>query len=182
VSGVWRATSPELDTSPPRDPDLPATVYVVCSTPRSGSGLLCRGLAATGLAGTPAEYFNSNQRAPLSARWRAGEDLCAYVRALRAHRTSPAGVLGVKIHSDQLEHLSCELGEPDPGELLPRLFPDALYVHLEREDVDRQAVSLWSALQTGIWSEQASMPPGVPADVPYSFEEHRRVPRADRPR
>ena len=33
--------------------------YLVCATPRSGSTLLCEALAATGVAGRPAEYFES---------------------------------------------------------------------------------------------------------------------------
>jgi LPS sulfotransferase NodH len=115
---------------------------------------------------------------PLSARWSAGDDLWAYVRALRARRTSPSGVLGVKIHSDQLEHLARELRhvqgrpleEPDAAELLPRVFPDATYVHIAREDVDRQAVSLWTALETGIWAERVGSTPSAPGNVAYSFE------------
>jgi LPS sulfotransferase NodH len=33
--------------------------YFVCATPRSGSTLLCEALAATGIAGRPAEYFEA---------------------------------------------------------------------------------------------------------------------------
>jgi trehalose 2-sulfotransferase len=33
--------------------------YLVCATPRSGSTLLCEALAATGVAGRPAEYFEA---------------------------------------------------------------------------------------------------------------------------
>ena len=35
-----------------------AEAYVVCTNPRSGSTLLCKGLAATGRAGAPAEFFD----------------------------------------------------------------------------------------------------------------------------
>jgi trehalose 2-sulfotransferase len=35
----------------------PATAYLVCATPRSGSTLLCETLRATGLAGSPREHF-----------------------------------------------------------------------------------------------------------------------------
>jgi len=66
MSGVWDPLRPELDAEPPLDPPLPDVTYAVCSTPRSGSGRLCRGLAETGLAGIPAEYFNVNQRSPLA--------------------------------------------------------------------------------------------------------------------
>jgi LPS sulfotransferase NodH len=35
----------------------PATAYLVCATPRSGSTLLCETLRATGVAGSPREHF-----------------------------------------------------------------------------------------------------------------------------
>jgi LPS sulfotransferase NodH len=49
-------------------PDTPDTEssYLVCGTPRSGTSLLCRLLAATGVAGRPEEYF-----------WRGGSLLAA---------------------------------------------------------------------------------------------------------
>ena len=37
----------------------PSSVYLVCATPRSGSTLLCRALASTGVAGRPEEYFEA---------------------------------------------------------------------------------------------------------------------------
>src|SRR3954469_3299609 len=35
--------------------------YLVCATPRSGSTLLCRALAQTGVAGRPEEYFEARR-------------------------------------------------------------------------------------------------------------------------
>src|SRR3954464_7122438 len=35
----------------------PASPYLVCATPRSGSTLLCETLRATGVAGNPLEHF-----------------------------------------------------------------------------------------------------------------------------
>jgi LPS sulfotransferase NodH len=40
-------------------PPSPRTSYLVCATPRSGSTLLCEALAATGVAGRPAEFFEA---------------------------------------------------------------------------------------------------------------------------
>src|SRR4051794_22395246 len=37
----------------------PDRSYLVCATPRSGSTLLCRALAQTGVAGRPEEYFEA---------------------------------------------------------------------------------------------------------------------------
>src|SRR6187401_2384980 len=66
--------------------------YVIISTPRSGSTLLCRGLASTNLAGIPEEYFNPDLED--WARRRDGVDPAAYVEWLLSERVSPNGVFG----------------------------------------------------------------------------------------
>jgi LPS sulfotransferase NodH len=40
----------------------PHTSYLICSTPRTGSSLLCDALTATGVAGRPEEYFQFRAR------------------------------------------------------------------------------------------------------------------------
>jgi len=171
---------PDRDTWPPREASPPARSYIVCSTPRSGSGLLCRGLAATIAAGSPLEYFNIAHRRPLTKRWRCGGSLDAYVRALYAYRTTPHGVFGVKIHWEQFVALRAEaldISASEPGyeisvDFMERLFPDAIYVRTMRRDVDRQAVSLWFALRTGTWSLAAEdrRKDDRRRRVPYSYE------------
>ena len=135
--------------------------------------MLCRALTRTGLAGAPAEYFNATFRSPLSLRWGTGNDLHAYVRALRANRTSSEGVFGAKLHWDQLEQVRKELRHPVPREaaleILQGWFPGAAYVSIEREDVNRQAVSLWTALRTDVWSVSTSASSPAPPRVPYSY-------------
>ena len=37
---------------------MPSLTYVICTSPQSGGTLLAEGLAATGLAGRPAGYFD----------------------------------------------------------------------------------------------------------------------------
>ncbi len=46
------------------DDQMPAphTSYLICSTPRTGSSLLCDALTATGVAGRPEEYFQFRAR------------------------------------------------------------------------------------------------------------------------
>ena len=65
---------------PPRAP------YLVCSTPRSGSSLLCDALALTGRMGAPIEYFNPDHRRALSERWGISPQLASY--ATRPLRTA----------------------------------------------------------------------------------------------
>ena len=82
-------------------------------------------------------------------------------------RTTHAGVFGAKVHWDQLQALTIEAG----GDPLEALFPGAAYVRIRRRDRDRQAVSLWRAMQDGIWSVAEDEPvPRERAAVPYSFE------------
>jgi len=168
----------DRDTVPQREPVPPARPYLVASTPRSGSGLLCRGLAATPGAGSPLEYFNPVHRGLLTERWGSGVGLAGYVRDLYAHRTTRTGVFAAKVHWDQLAALRAEaLGLPaaEPeyaldGGFLERLFPGARFVRTIRLDVDRQAVSLWFALHTGTWSLAARDVPLGRDEVPYDYE------------
>lgn len=151
----------DFDRDPPGPPVPPPWPYLVCSTPRSGSTLLCEGLRATGRLATPAEYFNIEATlVPLSRRW-GSADARAYVRDLYRHRTSPDGVLGVKLHWQQVEELRDVLGLAGERRgvfprrerrLLEGLFPAARYVHVQRRDRDRQAVSYWIAEHTRQWS------------------------------
>ncbi len=177
LTGIPPPHGPEHDTDPPRDPALPARNYVVCSTPRSGSGLLTRALVASDVAGTPTEYFNANDRAALTRRWGCGSDLRAYARTLRARRTTEDGVFGTKLHWEQLQQVRAELlGLPpgDPGfdvdaAFLSELLPAPAYVHILRRDVDRQAISTWVAAHTQVFSVARSGDAGATAKVPYSF-------------
>jgi LPS sulfotransferase NodH len=129
----------------------PRLAYVVCSTPRSGSGLLCRGLASTGQLATPLEYLNPELRALVAGRWRCEPGLDAYLDALHARRTAANGVFGVKLHWAQLEQAATEAGT-SPGELLERVAPRARLVRITRADAVAQAVSLWRAERSGVWS------------------------------
>jgi len=139
----------------------------VCSTPRSGSGLLCRGLAATGRLGLPLEYLNPVLWAIFAERWHCGARLDGYLDALHSHRTDTAGVFGVKVHWAQLEAAAGEVGA-DPGALLARLAPAGSVVRTRRVDRVAQAVSLWRAERSGVWSLAVSESSG---DRPsYDFD------------
>jgi trehalose 2-sulfotransferase len=164
----------------------PVSSYVVCSTPRSGSGLLCRGLASTGVLGAPLEYLNPVHRGILSERWGCGTDLRAYVAALHGHRSSPDRVFGIKVHWEQLVTTRGEASGSlrdlftwdVPDGLLSALFPNPVFVRIIRMDLDRQAVSLWRAQHSNVWSvatDDESHRDGHRA--PYSFDGIERCRR-----
>jgi LPS sulfotransferase NodH len=175
VRGLDLRLGPEHDTNP--DPGASWKPYIVCSTSRSGSNLLCRGLRGTGVAGEPLEYLNPRHRRSLSERWGCGPSLTAYVAALRARRSSADGVFGTKLHWTQLESIQAEakgLPTHEPpftldSEVLDSLFPGARYVHILRLDVNAQAVSLWMAHQSNVWSLADGEPDSGTEHVRYSF-------------
>lgn len=120
------------------------SAYIICSTPRSGSTLLGKGLWETGLAGAPHEYFHEKAHMPvLFERWGIA-DFANYQTHLLKYRTSPNGVFGVKAHFDQFNFLLRQ-GPID------WLGLNVKYIRIRREDVVRQAISLSKAAQTGKW-------------------------------
>jgi trehalose 2-sulfotransferase len=170
---------PENDAPVGDGPRRPTRSYAVCSTPRSGSGLLCRGLAAAGAFGAPLEYFNPVHRGVLSERWGCGSELEPYVQALHSHRTTDAGIFGVKLHWAQMAKLRSEfdpnLADEDaaaiPIELIETLFPSTRrLVRIVRVDLDLQAVSYWRALHSNLWSEGIESEDPVPEPPPFDFD------------
>jgi len=138
----------------------PQVSYMVCSVPRSGSSLLCELLGGTGVAGAPAEFFHPDKMAALRERWGA-ESLEDYLRELRARKTSPNGVFGLKAHWGQYKPL---LGETDPRTILP----DPRLILITRRDRLRQAVSWVRALQTLKWA--TSDQPKVDRPAVFDYE------------
>lgn len=161
--------------APPRV--RPHTSYLICATPRSGSGLLCEALGNSGLAGRPAAYFSGVG----ARRWFPGWEDAAfadYVEEVIARTTSPNGVFGVKVmwphfmefiqkvhQLPQFKRLS--LSTP---ELLSTRIPNLHYIFIIRRDKVRQAVSLYRALQTGKWQWTQNKPAPRPPQAAFNFD------------
>jgi LPS sulfotransferase NodH len=115
----------------------PTHPYFVCATPRSGSTLFCEALAATGVAGRPAEYFEAlrgtdlprqpqeyfdvldpeleallprfeQEPAPELAR---AASYLAYLDWVRAEGTTPNGVFAAKMMWGYLGEFAARLRE-----------------------------------------------------------------------
>ena len=125
---------------PPAEPRIS---YMVCSVPRCGSSLLCELLCNTEVAGAPTEFFDPELMGRFRERWGSSSDE-EYAAQLLRKKTTPNGVFGLKVHWGQLGHLPG--GDPDA------LFPGLRYVHMQREDAVRQAVSWVRAIQTNQWA------------------------------
>jgi LPS sulfotransferase NodH len=134
--------------------ETPAVTYIVASTMRTGSYLLCEGLEATGRAGHPREVFCPERRGNYAGEWQLPPDVefAAYVRAVREKGTTPNGVFGTKIHAHHVESLAraCEIRD-EPWQVLRQLFPTAKYIHLRRHNRRAQAISWYRAEVTNQW-------------------------------
>jgi LPS sulfotransferase NodH len=157
--------------------DLPpfageVSTYIVASTPRTGSTLLCRLLWDTGLVGAPKEYLNPMQIRDWEVRlggtgwtrWRnrllfgpavalAGRGrwsearLHEHIARVRERRTSAGGLFGLKLH----EHHFARFFGSGCFDLESALAPRR-WIRLRREDTVAQAVSWARALQSGRWA------------------------------
>ncbi len=129
--------------------------FFVCSTPRTGSTMLCELLAGTGLVGRADEYFGEDfRREVVPGLTRRGFD--DYLVGLAAHSRG-TGTLGIKLHWDQVEvflhllRLRRGLRGASDREVLEAVFPGPSFVWMRRGDRVGQAVSWWKAMTTGKW-------------------------------
>ena len=159
----------ELLDQPPFDGE-PKKLFI-CSTPRSGSYMLCRFMINAGL-GVPHEYFNPIVMRQIAPRFGLGRDADRlawrppgrkdrlpfarlaraaemafterYIKALVPGRCQ-SGIFAVKI---QFEQYAAVLDNPVGWKLLD----GGLFVYLYREDLLMQAISTRFAFATGKWS------------------------------
>lgn len=108
--------------------------YVICSEHRSGSTLLCALLKSTAKLGRPREYFSDPA-------------FCARVERepqildkIMAEATTPNGIYGLKVFTQQFDVTRASKW--------PQKLPGLRHIHLERQDLLGQAISLVRALQT----------------------------------
>jgi len=133
---------------------LPRVSYIIASTMRTGSYLLCEALEATGRAGHPREIFCPERRGMYEGEWQLpkGVALEDFMRVAIEQGTSENGVFGTKIHFHHLEPLAREAQwTGEPVQLLRRLFRGAKYIYLRRRDRRGQAISWYRANVTNQW-------------------------------
>ena len=161
-------------------PARPARTFVLASTPRTGSTLLCRLLWDTGRVGAPKEYLNPMQVrdwevrfGTRTSRWRhrllrgpllalsgcAGwpdARLRAHLHRVRARRTGPSGWFGLKVHQHHFRDVFV-----GPGRAVEAILGPVTWLRTTREDRLAQAISWARALQTGRWAhhQRAWLPP-----------------------
>ena len=138
--------------------------YVICTSPRSGSTLLCRLLREVGDAGLPDSHFHE----PSLEKWLGyygfrKDEFSTQKEALKAvfhsayeHGKGAGQVFGLRLqrHSFSffIEQLSVLYPSISDDKLrMEAAFGRTLFVHLTRENKLDQAISYVKAKQSGLW-------------------------------
>lgn len=173
----------------PQREQMPSRSILMCTHPRSGSTLLGELLYAAGGMGCPLEYFHGGFRPSFAERWNA-PDMASMLQATRRYRTDSAGVFSCKLFWPDIEEMLKELApelykhffetraadvEPDSYHQLHALmlewFAQPTFIHLQRQDRIRQAISSWMAVQTKQWRAIPGMINPAETEEPiYDFE------------
>ncbi len=142
--------------------------YIICTSPRSGSTLLCKLLEATGIAGVPDSHFYL----PSMEAWLLDHDLqidgytserdklSAVFDAARSYGTGKTGIFGLRVQRHSFEYFMQKLDHLHPDletdfDRLSAAFGATFFIHLTRENKLHQAISLLKAEQTGLWHRAA---------------------------
>ncbi|MGH7198806.1 MAG: Stf0 family sulfotransferase, partial [Candidatus Omnitrophota bacterium] len=136
----------------------PRISYIVCSTARTGSTLLCLGLQRTGVCGIPEEYFNPSTAFKIQDKSLGLAAYGAYLDEVLVKGATPNGVFGLKIHWANWLGFLARIKRMDRYKgtaisvILNKIFPGVRYLYIRRRDIVRQAVSLEKAFQTNVWT------------------------------
>lgn len=143
--------------------NTPRNSYLICSTPRTGSTLLCALLKSTGVAGQPESYFRKQDQLRWAKAWGLGSSATGklvfsdFVDASIAAGSSDNGVFAARIMWATMAELVNDLSKTfeystsSDSALLSRVFGNTRFVYIQRDDVVAQAVSLLRAEQTDLW-------------------------------
>nr|WP_285801480.1 Stf0 family sulfotransferase [Falsiruegeria litorea] len=142
--------------------------YIICTSPRSGSTLLCKLLEATGQSGHPGSHFHQPSIAAwlddygLSDRHFADpvSRLSAIFEAARQTGTGTTGMFGLRLQRHSFDFFMQKLAvlHPDQTHDADRIqtaFGRTLFIHLTRDNKLDQAISRVIAEQSGLWHKAA---------------------------
>ena len=145
-------------------PKLLYNSYIICTSPRSGSTLLCKLLEKTGKSGNPNSHFHN----PSLSSWletyqlhtanfpSKQQALSAVFDAAIKKGTGDTGVFGLRLQRGSLDFFmqqTCVLysGMQSDSERIEAAFGHTLLIYLTRSNKLDQAISLVKATQTGLW-------------------------------
>jgi LPS sulfotransferase NodH len=152
----------------------PAISYIVASTQRSGTHLLCSILQSTGIAGSPDEFFLSKPGETWEERWGASSR-DGYIQRVLQNNTGGNGVFGAIVmwsYFERMLQLLQEIPEYNGltgAELLSAIFDRPKYIWLRRRNRVDQAVSWAMACKTGVWARKAGVNSQPDATLKFDF-------------
>jgi LPS sulfotransferase NodH len=179
----------------------PYRSYILCTSPRSGSTLLCKLLSATGIAGHPGSYFHeasiASWQEDLGLEAVPAEPEMATLRKVFAAAIEKGsrgtGLFGLRLQRHSFAYFMEKLAvlhpeRPTDLERLKAAFGETLFIHLTRRDKIAQAVSYVRAEQSGLWHraadgselERLSDPIALHYDQSALKEKYGRFTRFDR--
>ncbi len=130
--------------------------YIVCSTGRSGSTLLCKTLEKLGCCGNPEEFFHNDLVRSIKQK-NDPDYFVDYCNSIFEKGLTDNGVFGMKMHWWQLVDF-IRLARQSPIfqgkedlEILNSVFPNPKFIYIWRRDMSQQAISTVIALQTKQW-------------------------------
>ncbi|MBE1282985.1 MAG: sulfotransferase [Rhodobacteraceae bacterium] len=142
--------------------------FVICTSPRSGSTMLCKLLQETGVAGCPGSHFHrtslqawlDSYNLHASSYGSEKQALTAIFAAAIAKGSGNTGTFGLRLQQHSLSFFLQKLAVlyPEPSGDQARLnaaFGPSLFIHLTRENKLEQAISRLKAEQTGLWHRNA---------------------------
>jgi LPS sulfotransferase NodH len=136
--------------------------YILCTTPRSGSTLLCGLLRDTGCAGDPQSYFHQ----PSLANWCGGlklplgSSISKIFTEARRVGSGNSDLFGLRMQRHSFDFWMAQLAKLHPSQTsdlgrIEAAFGRTAFIHLTRTDKIAQAVSLVRATQSGLWHRNA---------------------------
>ena len=153
----------------------PAISYIIASTQRSGTHLLCTILRSTGIAGSPDEFFLSKPGETWEKRWGA-PSRDRYIERVLQDNTGVTGVFGAVVmwsYWERMLQMLQELREHNRftgPELIAELFNRPKYIWMRRRNRVEQAVSWAMACQTGVWAQRMGVTPQPDATPKFDFK------------
>ena len=145
----------------------PRLSYTIWFTQRTGSTLLCRALADTGIAGRPAELLQPSDGQPLLAHYQV-DSPAGLQQHLWQMGSSTNRVFGLKygMYASGFEQVLNTLRQfpgcpPDasPTAVWNHAFPNGRHIFMTRRNKVRLAVSWWKAIQSHEWHRAKGQSP-----------------------
>lgn len=155
----------------------PPRSLILCTTPRSGSTLVCALIRSAGSAGWPESWWRAEDRADYAAdwgiadaagQWTPGDYLAGAIRA----GSSPDGSFGLRLQQPALPALIADLRALTPGTdsdaaLMRRHFGPCAFLYIRRRDDVAQAISRLKAEASQIWHLDGEEPDSPRAEGSY---------------